>query len=82
VYNGRAVDLYSARATQLRADVYEAHEAMIKAHRDFRDAIAIAQDCRNPDGTYGQRQAAERYNVASDAYRKALTAWVQHVLNS
>jgi hypothetical protein len=82
VYNIPAVDLYSAKASRLRAKVYQARTAMLKADHEFRHATGIAQDVRNSDGIHGQRVAAARYSVAAGAYRRALKAWVRYVMDS
>ena len=70
------MDLYSAKANQLRADLAEARTALLNAEQDFQYAIGIEPD------TNGQHVAAESYHLAVEAYREAMIAWVQHVLNS
>ena len=57
---------------------------MLKANNDFRDATEIAKDgdFRSSDGTHGQHLAALQYRLATEAYRKAVVAWIQYVLDS
>jgi hypothetical protein len=79
-----AVNLYSPKATQLRAELDEARAAMLKARETFNRAMEIAQDTGflNSDGTYGHRIAAENYHLLVKVYQQVLTAWVRHVLDS
>jgi hypothetical protein len=73
------------KAIQLRAELDQAREAMLKAKLESEHAKEIAQAADHfPDfaGNAGKKKAAEKHGLAVERYREALAAWVQHILDS
>ena len=67
----------AGRASALRQAVYDAYDAVQKAHVAYEQALAIAADTEaSPDGWFALRRRGSEYGAAVTRYSSAVVAWL------